>query len=169
MATDPGNPSIVERDAQPYVAIRTSVTMDGLASVAHRIPDVFAWLGSRGIEPADPPFFKYDVIDMAGLLIVEVGVPVVGPVTGEGEIIAGTLPAGRYATVTHVGPPATLVDATGDLLEWAGQQGLAFDVYPSPDGEVWGCRLESYLTDPAVEPDTNKWETALYFRLADEA
>jgi hypothetical protein len=29
------------------------------------------------------------------------------------------------------------------------------------------CRLELYKTDPAVEPDMNKWETELAFRLAD--
>jgi len=34
-------------------------------------------------------------------------------------------------------------------------------------GERWGCRLETYLTDPSEEPDMNKWETQLAFRLAE--
>src|SRR5215831_15721980 len=34
-------------------------------------------------------------------------------------------------------------------------------------GERWGCRLEIYHTDPAVEPDMNSWVTELAFRLAD--
>jgi hypothetical protein len=34
-------------------------------------------------------------------------------------------------------------------------------------GEVWGRRLERYLTDPAKEPDPSRWETVLEFRLQD--
>ena len=34
-------------------------------------------------------------------------------------------------------------------------------------GEVWGCRLEHYLTDPAAQPDSSRWETVLEFRLHD--
>jgi hypothetical protein len=34
------------------------------------------------------------------------------------------------------------------------------------DGQRWGCRLEVYNTDPAEEPNMNKWETELAFRLA---
>ncbi|MER7814482.1 hypothetical protein [Streptomyces sp. NPDC096153] len=39
---------------------------------------------------------------------------------------------------------------------------------PGPDGaEHRGCRIESYLPDPRVEPDMEKWEAAPVFRLAD--
>ena len=81
-------------------------------------------------------------------------------------MIAGTLPAGRYVTLHHVGAPETLAGATASLLDWAAAKGLAFDVSPSPEGERWGCRLEIYLTDPRDEPDMSKWETRLAFRLA---
>jgi effector-binding domain-containing protein len=87
--------------------------------------------------------------------------------TGEGEFVAGVLPAGRYATVTHIGHPDQLADVTRDLLAWAAEQGLRFDVRTTPEGEAWGCRLESYRTDPAVEPDMSTWKTTLLFRLAD--
>jgi effector-binding domain-containing protein len=167
MATDPDVPTVVERAAQPYVAIRRSVTMGSIATVADRLPDVFGWLAAQHIAPADAPFFKYDVIDMAGTMVVEVGMPVPAPMTGEGEFVAGVLPAGRYATVTHVGHPDQLADVTRDLLAWAAEQGLRFDVRTTPEGEAWGCRLESYRTDPAVEPDMSTWKTTLLFRLAD--
>jgi hypothetical protein len=36
------------------------------------------------------------------------------------------------------------------------------------EGERWGARVETYLTDPEVEPDMSKWVTELAFRLADE-
>jgi effector-binding domain-containing protein len=160
-------PEIVERTAQPYVGVGQLVTMQTIAEIADRMPGLFDWLGSRGIEPADAPFFKYNVIDMERELEVEVGVPVAAPVPGDGEVESGVLPAGRYAKVTHVGHPDQLVDATAALLAWAAEQGLRFDVVQTDAGERWGCRLEVYNSDPAVEPDMNKWEIDLLFRLAD--
>jgi hypothetical protein len=69
--------------------------------------------------------------------------------------------------MTHVGHPDELLEATRTLLDWAASQGLKWDVAPSADGERWACRLESYLTNPAEEPDMSKWVTQLAFRLAD--
>jgi len=53
------------------------------------------------------------------------------------------------------------------LLAWADAQGLAWDKSDAGSGEQWGCRLEVFNTDPANEPDMDKWETELSFRLAD--
>jgi effector-binding domain-containing protein len=160
-------PEIVTRAEQPYVAIRTRTAMSGLGAVAGRHPEVFGWLGARGLAPAGAPFFKYNVIDMMRELEVELGVPVATAVDGDGSVVSGVLPAGRYATLTHVGHPSELADATKTLLDWAAAQGLTFDVSPGEDGERWASRLEIYLTDPAQEPDMAKWETQLAFRLAD--
>ncbi|MGC5165976.1 GyrI-like domain-containing protein [Luteimicrobium sp. DT211] len=165
-------PRVDERPATPYVAIRRSVPMSGLAGVADEIPHVIERAHALGLEPDGPPFFRYDVIDMARELVVEAGIAVareVAPGTALGDLEAGILPAGRYATVVHVGRPDTLVDATARHLRWAADAGLAFDVRPSDDGDVWGCRLERYLTDPRVEPDADRWETELAFRLADDS
>lgn len=160
-------PEIMPRAAQPYAGISAWVTMTSIGSVADRIPEIFGWLGGRGLAPAGPPFFRYHVIDMERELLVEVGVPVAIPIDGEGGVRGGTLPAGRFVVMTHTGAPATLVAATGLLLGWAAERGLAWDVERTDKGEQWGCRLESYLTNPADEPDTSKWETQLAFRLAD--
>jgi effector-binding domain-containing protein len=160
-------PEIAERAAQPYAGISAWVPMSAVGSVADRIPEIFGWLGARGPTPAGPPFFRYHVIDMARQLLVEAGVPVASAVEDDGDIRGGTLPAGRFATMTHTGAPDTLMAATAALLDWAGERGLAWDVSQTDAGEKWGCRLESYLTDPAEQPDTSKWQTELAFRLAD--
>jgi hypothetical protein len=47
------------------------------------------------------------------------------------------------------------------------RDGLDWDVSQADAGEKWGCRLESYLTDPAEQHDTTKWQTELAFRLRD--
>ena len=163
----PGTPAIETRAEQPYAAVRARVTMAELAGLGARLGEVFGWLGARGIAPAGPPFFRYNVIDMARELEVEAGVPIATVITGDDQVAAGVLPAGRYATATHVGHPDELLEATSALLDWAAGQDLKWDVAPGPDGEHWACRLESYLTNPDEEPDMSKWVTQLAFRLAD--
>ena len=159
------NPAVVELAAQSYAAISVSVPMNALASVGERIPEVYAWLDAQRVAPAGAPFFKYDVIDMDGLLQLTVGVPVSGAIAGQGDIRPGVFPAGRYVTVTHVGHPDELYGVTGALLSWAEGEGLTFDMTRAPDGEHWTSRYESYETDPRDEPDMAKWETVLCFKL----
>ena len=163
----PDSPQIETRAEQPYVAITASVTMSELGSLGPRLSEVFGWLGARGLQPVGPPFFKYIQVDMARELLVEAGVPVASIVEGDENITSGVLPAGSYATLIHIGHPSELEQATGALLTWGGEQGLRWDVTPGEHGDVWGSRLEFYLTDPAEEPDMAKWVTQLAFRLAD--
>jgi len=160
-------PLIVERSAQPYMAIKGTVTMQTVAAIADRLPEVFGWLGAHGIEPVDAPFFKYNLIDMQNQLEIEVGVPVAATAPPDGDVFPGVLPAGRYVTLTHVGHPKELRDATAELLAWAERQGLEWDMSETGNGQTWAARLEVYKTDPAHEPDMTKWETDLVFRVAD--
>jgi effector-binding domain-containing protein len=160
-------PEVTSRPEQPYVAIRADVTWAELAGLAHRFGEVFGWLAERGLAPVGAPFFRYNVIDMERQLNVEAGVPVAAAVEGDDLVIAGTLPAGRYATYLHVGPYDGLVGAVDALLRWADAQGLELDASSAEDGEHWGCRLEIYRTDPSEQPDATKWETQLALKLAD--
>ena len=160
-------PRIETRAEQPYVAVRARVTMAGIGGLGARLGEVFAWLGARGLAPAGAPFFRYNVIDMARELEIDAGVPVPPGVAGDDGVVSSILPAGRYATVTHVGPPSELAAATKALLDWAAGQGLRWDMTTDDSGERWGSRLEIYLTDPGQEPDMSKWQTQLAFRLAD--
>jgi effector-binding domain-containing protein len=160
-------PEIIERSEQPYVAIRAEVTMQQLAGLGERLGEVFGWIAAHDLAPAGPPFFRYNVIDMDRQLEVEAGVPVAAAATGDDQVAAGVLPAGRYVTAIHAGHPDGLIGAVAGLLDWAAGQDLQWDMQQTADGERWGCRLEIYLTDPSKQPDMSKWETQLAFRLAD--
>lgn len=164
-------PKVEMRAEQPYVAIRARVTM---AEMGPTLPplwgEVFGWLAQRGIAPAGAPFWNYRVIDMENQLEIDVAVPVAAAVAGDGRVVAGTLPAGRYVTMSYFGPYEGdgLMRATGDLLAWADAHGLIWDKWPvGSSGEGWKARVEHYITDPQTEPDSSKWETALAFKLAD--
>lgn len=162
-------PTIVERVEQPYVGRRESITMTDFARVADHLPGMVDRLAERGVPVAGPPFFRYRVIDMSADLVVEAGLPVAGRIDVAEPMFADTLPGGRYATVAHIGHPDELMAVTARLLDWARDQGLTWDMQPTPTGEVWGCRLEVLMTVPAQEPDKHKWETVLLFKLADAA
>lgn len=175
-ATSAAPPRVVRRPAEAYLFLQRSVPMGGLTALADLIPVLFDGAGRHGLEVAGAPLYRFRVVDMARELVVDVGLPVaVDPPDADLPLAAsdpdrpwlGTLPAGRYVTVVRVGHPDTLVQATADLLEWATAAGLRFDVHEGPDGDVWGGRIERYLTDPRDEPDMARWETELTFRLAD--
>lgn len=164
-------PSIEERTEQPFVGVRGRVTWNTFGQVADRLPEIVGRLGERGIPLAGGPFFRYEVFrpdDLSAEFEVVAGVPVGERVRlPQGDLFAGSLPAGRYVTVTHVGHPDELFAVASTVMKWADAKGLAWDMRRTADGERWGCRLESYHTDPRVEPDLNKWETELAFRLRD--
>ncbi|MFI1398764.1 GyrI-like domain-containing protein [Streptomyces sp. NPDC020681] len=160
-------PAIVQRAEQPYAFIRGSVRMDAFALIADRLGELIGWVAGQGVEFAGAPFFRFNSIDMEGESEVEAGLPVASVPEPEGDIRVAVLPAGRYVTVTHLGHPDQLFGVITSLREWAAREGLTWDMTEVDGAERWACRLESYLTDPREEPDMNKWEIELAFRLAD--
>ena len=162
------DPIVKVRGEQPYVAVRGVVSLETVNEIADRLPEVFEWLGERGLEAVDAPFLRYRFIEMPGRLEVEAGVPVAGGVTGGDEVMAEILPAGRYVSVTHFGRPEGLVGVIAELLRWGGEHRVSWDVVEADDGQQWGCRLEVFRTNPAEQPNPDEWGTELLFRLADD-
>jgi effector-binding domain-containing protein len=164
-------PTVEQRDAQYYVGIRTLAAMRELRDVIpgnHR--KVYAWLTENGLSPNGPPFIRYHRINMETKLDIELGVPVANAVTANGGVSAGTLPAGRYASLVYTGPYTGdgLMRANAALLEWGSRQALVWDRSYGPEGDAFGSRYESYIADPGNEPDPMKWVTEVSIRLADE-
>lgn len=160
-------PQIQARAAQPYAGLPATVTMDTISTaVDSGFPELFGWLGSNGVAPAGPPFIRFLVIDMAGELQIELGVPVSAAVAGSGRIQPGVLPAGRYAVLRHTGPYDGLVASHAALQQWAAEHGVQFDTHDTARGSAWGGRVEHYLTDPSQEPDPAKWETDVAYLTA---
>jgi effector-binding domain-containing protein len=162
-------PQVENRDEQHYVAIRTQVTMKemGEGVIPRLHSEVFGWLREKGIVPSGAPFIRYLVIDMERKLDIELAVPIASPLSGDGRITPGVLPAGCYASLIYTG----LIDAipaNGALLNWGAEQGLVWDQWTTEKGDAFGARIESFLTDPADEPDQEKWETQVAIRLKDE-
>src|SRR5215467_7712798 len=102
-------PQLIERPAQHYVAIPARVTMQSMMGLLPKLwPEVAEWLTARGLTPSGAPLIRWVVIDMANEMLIEVGLPVAEPVTGDERVVAGTLPAGPYAVTVHSGHYADL-------------------------------------------------------------
>ena len=168
-------PQIQQRDALPYLAIRSEVTNGMPAVVDRTFPQLFAWLGQQGVEPAGPPFIRYLEVDhQREPLEIEVAAPVaVGvPAPDDGPVCAGFLPAGRYATVLHTGPyrhdhVPDLADAQATLRSWTEQQGIATS-RPSERGSSPAACVEHYRVGPPMEADWTKWETELAYLVVED-
>jgi hypothetical protein len=160
-------PKLDDRPEQRYVGIRTQAPMSQFAEIIPQFLDeLFAWLGEHGVEPAGAPFMRYHVINMAGNMDVELGVPVAAAVPRDGRVAPGLIPAGRFAALVYSGVSG--IEGNHALLEWAKQHGIAWDRWDDANGDAFRARVEYFLTDPAEEPDHNKWETEVAIRLADD-
>lgn len=164
------HPEIVERNAVPFVAIRRNVSLPFDDEIPGILAQLDAWLAALGLTAAGPIFFKHNIVVMPELEM-DFGVPVGRPVDHDAaekaEMIAGELPAGRYAELTHFGPYDDLIAVNGTLIDWALNAGHAFDSVVRSDGEHFACRLETYHNSPDEEPDPAKWQTSVSIKLAD--
>jgi len=161
-------PKLEHRDEQPYVAIRTQVPMRKFKTVIPQLlGEVFAWLEKQGVAPAGAPFMRFHVINMAAKMDLELGAPVATAVPGDDRLSAGVLPAGRYASLVYTGVKNG-IKGNAALLDWGAEKGLVWDTWVAENGDGFGARLESYLTDPDEEPDPAKWETEVAIKLADK-
>src|SRR5258708_216791 len=160
-------PKLENRTDQHYMAIRTQVTMEQLNTVIPQgIGEVFAWLGQRGVVSPCAPFIRYHVIDMGAKFDVEIGVPVVNTLSGDDRVHAGVLPAGRYASLVYTGIDNGM-KGNAALIDWGAKQGLVWDTWKDANGDGFGGRFESFITDPAIQPDRAEWDTEVGIRLAD--
>lgn len=144
---------IIECDEQPTAAVRERVPISELPPFfARAYHETMQALQAQGLQPTGPPFAKYygkpsDTAD------VEAGFPASGPVTPTGDVLAGTLPGGKVVEAMHVGPYDTMEKTYHEMVAWVGEQGL------TPSDVMW----ETYLDDPAQEPDPEKWRTQIFW------
>ncbi len=159
-------PTIVERPAQPYVAIKKRVTIPFDAVIGPTMDAMFGAVKEHALQPVGPAFFKYNIVNMPELEI-EFGVPVASLTASAGPLIGGTLPAGRYAQTTYWGHYDNLMDVNAILIGWAKEKGIVWDATTGSDGDHFAARFEIYPNSPEEEPDPNKWETTVAIKIRD--
>lgn len=157
-------PQFTTREPQPYAAIRVTAEQGRVGEVAAPLlGEVMGWLQAKGIEPVGAPFFNYT--GMRGQTMdMEVGWPIAKSAPGDGRVVTGTLPGGRYVTVRYTGHYDGLRGAHEALHEWLAGRGTPAAVAAETGRQTL---LEIYETNPDTEPDPSTWVTAIAFKLSD--
>ncbi|MCI5077704.1 GyrI-like domain-containing protein [Oricola sp.] len=160
-------PSVVTRQAEPYLAIRAAGPMAKLPDFAPPLfPRLHQWMADNAIASGMSGFFRYRRFFGADVEL-EVGTTTLQPATGGGEVIAGELPAGRYAHAVHTGPYDRLYDAFLMMEGWMGGRGLTPAGRFGPDGARPDCQIEIYRVTPMHETDPALWKTEILVKLVD--
>jgi hypothetical protein len=160
-------PKIDTRGDQHYAGIRLKTPPQDFDKVIPvNINAVYDWLGQHGIASTGAPFMRYNVINMADQMDVEIGVPVASPIVGDNKVKPGVLPAGRYASLVYRDVTRG-EDGNGVLIDWAKTQGLKWDHWQVPEGDAFGSRYEIFLSGPQDDPDPTMWDTEVAIKLAE--
>jgi effector-binding domain-containing protein len=149
------DPKTEYRKEQYYVAITSTVRQEEIPNLLPPlIPEIFKWLKMKKFKPAGAPFFKYS--EMEGeKMKVEVGIVVDKPVKGNELVHPGVFPSGTYIEVTYKGPYSNLPIVHSELYKWKEKNKI----------RTTGGVTEFYPTDPASEPNAEKWITIISIRL----
>jgi effector-binding domain-containing protein len=160
-------PKLEQRAERPYISIRAQVTLKEWSKANALVSELFAWLEKKKVAPAGAPFFRYWIIgDENQRFHLEVGVPLERMHRGDRRVQAGTMPKGTYATVIHRGHPDQLPEAYAALEKWGEVHGIKWNIQQEDKTEVWNGRFESFLTNPADQPDPNQWATEIALLVA---
>lgn len=160
-----GKPKIDKRLKQTYMGIRTIAPFKGMSKEIRRIAkELNEWVDENRIKTSGPPFLRYHVIDMRGFMDISFCFPVRKALSNDGNVKAGELPAGKYASLVYSGGG---ISGNRALIEWVRAQGLDFDRWDTAQGDNFRGRYETYLTDPKIEPRRSQWQIEVAIKLAD--
>ena len=133
---------MVEQTAQPAMTVRTRSSVQNLPQVLGETYGIIAqYITSSGEQIAGAPFVAYYNLDMQDLDI-EIGIPVSKKLSDKDAIKASEIPAGKYATVLHIGPFSEMESTYNVLTEWVTKNGY----------EATGVAYELYINDPKETP-----------------
>jgi effector-binding domain-containing protein len=154
-------PRLAQTRDQLTAVVRFTITQgDDQAAVSAGYKEVMGAITAQGISPAGPWFTHHLKMDMESHEL-EVGVPVLDPVSRMGRVVPGRWPASTVARAVLVGSYESLWPAWVELNAWIARQGHT----PGPD--LWEC----YVRGPESTPDPDSWRTELnrpLIRVADK-
>lgn len=159
-------PTIVTKQDQPYAAILLTLAQPEIAEQAPPlVDDVIAWVKAQGGRTTGAPFFNYVTFLPGGKMQMQVGMPTETVLKADGRFSTGTLPGGKYASLTATAPYHELHAANMKLHDWTVTKGYKLDGTEEGDRFVNAVRMEIYHKDPGEDPSGHP-VTEIAFRLA---
>jgi AraC family transcriptional regulator len=152
-STVPADITVTDVPAIHALVARRRVGREEIATaIGEILPGLFGFATAHGLAMSGPPFTRYPEFGM-GTLVVEAGVPLAAPATGElpPGVEALTIPAGPAAVTVHHGHYERLPETYRELETWLEREGR----------KAAGPPRETYLTDPGEYPDPETWRTEI--------
>jgi effector-binding domain-containing protein len=150
-------PEIIQTPIQQIAMIHLSVPRAAIQQVmGPGISEVLAAVAAQGIFATGPWFTHHLKMDQK-IFDFEICVPVASPISANGRVKPGQLPASKVARTIYHGPYEGLGEAWGELGAWIKAKGL------TPAEDLWEC----YIVGPESSPDPATWCTELNRPLLD--
>ncbi len=144
---------IKEKTAQPALAVRFKSSVEDLPAQLGRIyGSIIGYIQRNGGTTPLTPYVAYYNMDMQDLDL-EAGFTVTEGISGEGEIVAGVIPAGKQVSCTHKGPYAASEAAYNEMTAWMQKNqciptGVAYEFYLNSPEEVPESELLTRIMFP---------------------
>lgn len=136
---------IKEQPAMPVLSVRTHCPVAELPQVlGQTYARIEAYLAQKGAQPAYAPFVVYYNMDMDALDI-DAGFPVAAGLSGQDDIQANELPAGRVLASVYTGAYEGMHAAYAAIDAFAQEHGV----------KRRGVVYEFYHNDPTTTPPEN--------------
>jgi len=140
-----------------YISIMDSCALNDVSQRLNELYNELLVFGARsGVAITARPIAIYHRFD-ENWAVFEAGIPVVGAMPVSGRIRYRTMPESEQVVADYYGSYDTLEDGHNAVQQWLMRYRRKFTGYP------W----EMYVTDPAAEPDPNKWLTRIFYPVLD--
>jgi effector-binding domain-containing protein len=159
-------PKISFRNERQYVGIRVKTPFSGMfATVDKLLKELRHWVKAHQIADEGPFFLRYHVIDMEGMMDIELGFIVQETQDGDERVKPNVLPKGHYASLTYT---RYAMRGNKALIGWINENNIRIDRWNDKEGDAFACRYEAYLTDYRIEPHKKAWNVELSIKVADD-
>ena len=102
---------------------------------------VWSSLSAQGVKGG-----RHVAIYWDDTICLEVGVELTGAISDAGDVVQSTTPAGRTASVVHLGPYQELATAHRAIVDWCAANKLEL---AGPNWEIYGHWQDAWNTDPS--------------------
>jgi effector-binding domain-containing protein len=150
-------PEIVQTKAEMAAVIHLTIPRaDMMKSFGPAVGELIAELARQGVRPQGGAFAHHLTMS-AATFDFELGFKINTPVTANGRVKPGELPAAKVARTIYSAPYEGLHPAWGEFNQWMEASGLR------KAEDLW----EVYLVGPQSTPDPAHWRTELNRPLRD--
>jgi len=136
-----------------YLAIHDSMSLSTIGEKLQRDYEQIEMALAKQKLASSGPHFAIYYTDSQTNWEVDVAIPVEKPGKADGKIMPGEMKGGNAVVAHYFGPYMNMGSAYEGIKEYIGSHKL----------QITGAPWEVYVVGPAMEKDSTKWNTDIYF------